>query len=80
MFNEPAKTEVSEHFTRQEYPTIMNGRVIRYRLKNRHWDGEINASRDGWSIQGHWPIMSASLVDEFCEVVRLAATAAELKR
>ncbi|MFW6098066.1 MAG: hypothetical protein ACOC9Z_08310 [Chloroflexota bacterium] len=44
-------------FVRQDYPTIMSGWVVRYRVANDAYNGEINASRDGWSILGRWPVM-----------------------
>lgn len=44
-------------FTRRDTPTIMSGLVVRYKLTSDLYDGEINASRDGVGIAGHWPIM-----------------------
>lgn len=40
-----------------KYATIMSGLVVRWRFPNSHSDAEINASRDGVSICGAWPIM-----------------------
>jgi hypothetical protein len=45
-----------------KYATIMSGLVVRWRFAPKHGDvrceAEINASRDGVSICGAWPIMS----------------------
>ena len=43
-------------FEREDTPTIMDGWVVRYSLRGG-WNGEINASRNGLSISGRWPVM-----------------------
>ena len=45
-------------FKREDCPTIMDGWVVRYRLTSGMYSGEINASRNGVSIAGTWPIMN----------------------
>lgn len=59
-------------FIRKDYPTIMSGLVIRYMPEeeddNTMYDYQINASRDGVSISGRWPIMTfdgAVVVEEY---------------
>ena len=47
----------------QRYATIMDGPVIRWRFDGPH-DGEINASRNGISICGAWPIMKLARVSD----------------
>lgn len=59
-------------FIRKDYPTIMSGWVTRYTINSSRYDGEINASRDGWSIQGNWPIMDSHAVVEFGRTIRKA--------
>jgi hypothetical protein len=58
-------------FIRKDYPTIMSGLVIRYIPEDEEsnmYDYQINASRDGVSISGRWPIMTfegAVVVEEY---------------
>jgi len=57
-------------FNRKRYPTIMSGIVIRYKIESNYLDGEINASRDGVSIQGSWPVFTD--VDQVTEILNKA--------
>jgi hypothetical protein len=60
-------------FERTDYPTIQDGLVVRYEIRGNSWDGEINASRNGVSISGHWPIMSHDgQVDEIIDTLKKA--------
>lgn len=42
-------------FTKTECPTIMDGKVIRWKCG----EAEINASRHGFSLTGFWPVMTS---------------------
>lgn len=48
-------------WVRKDYPTIMSGLVVRYFWRDRGAgignEPEVNASRDGVSLQGMWPEM-----------------------
>lgn len=70
------------------FPTIMSGAVVRYKTGfnrgKRHsivssedetdWSAEINASRDGVSLQGDWPTYrNPADVEALVEVLRHAA-------
>ncbi len=59
------------------YPTIMDGLVLRFRFKERPHanEPEINASRDGVSFCGAWPVMDRSLIVEVRAVIDLASKA-----
>ena len=46
--------------TQRKYTTIMSGLVVRWKFKDSSYDSEINASRDGVSISGSWPIMKGN--------------------
>ena len=48
-------------FTKEETPTIMDGKVIRWKLENVNWPNkpEISASRNGVLISGAWPVVSS---------------------
>jgi hypothetical protein len=63
-------------FIRKDTPTVMSGLVVRYQLESDIYSGEINASRDGVSLCGRWPIMSADesvMVEETLARARLQA-------
>lgn len=60
---------MSIHFERKDCPTIMAGLVVRYQLQDGDSDAEINASREGVSLQGEvWPIMA--LQESIAEIIR----------
>lgn len=59
-------------FYRTDYPTIHSGLVVRYQIDSERYDGEINASRDGVSICGRWPIMSVGTAAEISAVIGVA--------
>lgn len=46
-------------FARKDFPTIMSGLVVRYQITSEPYTAEINASREGVSISGTWPVMDA---------------------
>lgn len=63
-------------FVRKDYPTIMSGLVIRYKLDSDQWDAEINASRDGVSLRGIWPVVppeQAVVIEETLARARIHA-------
>lgn len=62
-------------FIRNDTPTIMDGLVIRWKIGGDVYTGEINASRNGVSIRGTWPVMSAetiAVVEEQLTCARIA--------
>ena len=64
-----------------KYPTIMSGIVVRWRFAPPlPYDAEINASRDGVSICGCWPIMSGKVVAEVTTTLGMAVAAHERLR
>lgn len=66
---------VTARWVRKDYPTIMSGLVVRYFWRDRvvsSDEPEINASRDGVSIQGRWPTMTEIELDELNDVLRAA--------
>lgn len=68
-------------FTRKDTPTIMDGLVVRWQIGGDVYTGEINASRNGVSIRGTWPVMSAetaAVVEEQLAYARIAH--AEIRR
>lgn len=69
VFPEPEVIPVNDMFIRQDYPTIMDGLVIRYRLRSPAFDGEISASRNGICISGSWPTMDATAAPLIVEVL-----------
>jgi len=66
-------------FEREETPTVMDGTVIRWQARDM-WANypEINASRNGVSISGCWPVMKnveqvkAILDEAYSEHLRLS--------
>lgn len=64
-------------FTRKDTPTIMDGLVVRWQIGGDVYTGEINASRNGVSIRGTWPVMSADSAAVVEEQLRYAAIAHE---
>jgi hypothetical protein len=55
------------------YPTIMSGVVVRWTFpKPTSYDAEVNASRDGVSIQGCWPIMKGKAVADLVTILGTA--------
>lgn len=63
-------------FERSDTPTIMDGKVVRFHLKN-HGTGEISASRNGVMVSGYFPAMTsryevASFLKQLMEAVDLA--------
>lgn len=66
----------AELFTRNDTPTVMDGLVVRYQLTTERYDGEINASRNGVSISGRWPVFSVDesvIVEEYIARARIQA-------
>lgn len=60
---------MSARWVRKDTPTIMSGLVVRYRwFEASANEPEVNASRDGVSIGGAWPVMTD---DEICAVVEI---------
>ena len=59
-------------FIRKDFPTIMSGLVVRYRLTSEMYDGEINASRDGVGVTGCFPIMDVETCVLFEETMARA--------
>lgn len=58
---------------RKDYPTIQSGWVVRYRFPDEYYTGEVNASRDGVSICGSWPITSSKeLLEHIARTLRKA--------
>lgn len=53
-------------------PTIMSGAVLRLQFASGVWDGEINASLDGVSIHGNWPVLHASAVPALQDAIAFA--------
>jgi hypothetical protein len=68
---------MSEMFTRKDTPTIMDGLVVRWQLTSELYDGEINASRNGVSLFGRWPIMDTESVVLFEETLARARVQAQ---
>lgn len=63
-------------FKRKDTPTVMDGLVVRYQLESDLYSGEINASRNGVSISGRWPILSTEecvMVEEYVARARVQA-------
>lgn len=63
-------------FTRKDTPTVMDGMVVRYQIQSEVYSGEINASRNGVSLSGHWPVFSADdsvIVEEHIARARVQA-------
>lgn len=63
-------------FKRKDTPTVMDGLVVRYQLESDIYSGEINASRNGVSISGRWPILSTEetvMVEETLARARVQA-------
>lgn len=70
-------------FIRKDTPTIMDGLVVRYQLESDVYNGEINASRNGVSISGRWPILSIEecvIVEEYIARARVQALQLEKER
>jgi len=65
--NDVEKIEINDWFVREDYPTIMGGWVVRYKIRMRNYNGEVNASRGGVGITGHWPVVSS---DTFVNCLR----------
>lgn len=61
-------------FAREETPTIMSGRVVRWLMVPAPWHNcpEVSASRDGVLISGAWPIMTDDALNDLREVLSLA--------
>lgn len=57
---------------RTDCPTIMSGLVVRYGIDSDVYDGEVNAGREGVSIYGRWPTMSASEIGAVRTVMAMA--------
>jgi hypothetical protein len=60
-----------------KYTTIMAGLVVRWRFSPQRdvgYDAEINASRDGVSICGCWPIMKSAQLGEALDAIVSAQT------
>ena len=61
-----------------KYATIMSGLVVRWRFAPKHGDvrsdAEINASRDGVSICGSWPIMGNETLERVIATLEVART------
>lgn len=60
-------------YERKTYPTIMDGKVIRYTRNLWLNAPEVNASRNGVSIAGAWPTMTPRDVDDLIAILRIAA-------
>lgn len=63
-------------FIRKDTPTVMDGLVVRWQLTSDVYTGEINASRNGVSLFGHWPIMTTEetvMVEETLARARVQA-------
>jgi hypothetical protein len=58
-----------------KYATIMSGLVVRWRFSNSRGDAEINASLDGVSICGCWPIMQPEALAEVVTTLGAAVSA-----
>lgn len=56
------------------HPTILDGLVVRFRLKKQPWrnEPEVSASRNGVMLHGAWGAMDAAAVAEVREVLELA--------
>lgn len=48
-----------ENWKAMRTPTIMDGLVVRFRLRNPPWQNEpeVSASRNGVMLSGAWPVM-----------------------
>lgn len=63
-------------FERKDTPTVMSGLVVRYKITSEPYTAEVNASREGVSLYGTWPIMdteSTKLVEEVLARARIHA-------
>lgn len=63
-------------FTRKDTPTVMDGMVVRWQLESDVYSGQINASRNGVSMCGRWPILTTEecvMVEEMLARARVQA-------
>lgn len=75
--NSAPETPDGEYFLRRDTPTIMSGRVVRWREKSDYGNVmEISASRDGVMLQGYSGrlINSAEILAEYQRILQKAFT------
>jgi len=61
-----------------KYATIMSGLVVRWTFpKPGYFSAEVNASRDGVSICGSWPIMQPKAIADLVTVLGSAVSVHE---